>query len=120
MFGELVFGFDEWLIFATLLGLLFLATEIGFHLGRRVPTGINEHTRSQITMIQAAALGLLALLLGFALSMSISRFDARRQLVVEEPNAIGTTFLRAQLLPEPQRTQVFNRLRPYLDIQLEF
>jgi hypothetical protein len=119
VFGGLFYGLDEWLIFVILLGSLFLATEIGFQLGGRVRTGINEHARSQITTIQAAALGLLALLLGFALSMSISRFDARRQLVLDESNAIGTTLLRAQLLPELQRAEVFNRLRRYVDLQLE-
>jgi hypothetical protein len=58
-------------------------------------------------------------MLGFALLMSISRFDARRQLVLEESNAMGTALLRAQFLPEPQRTEVFNRLRRYVDVQLE-
>ena len=119
MAGGFFYSFNEWVIFAVLLGLLFLATEIGFLLGGRVQKGVHEHARSEITTIQAAALGLLALLLGFSLSMSISRFDARRQLVLEEANAIGTTLLRAQFLPEPQRAEVFDRLRRYVDVQLE-
>jgi hypothetical protein len=118
--GELFYGINEWFIFAALLVLLFLATETGFKLGRRARSGIDEHTRSEITMIQAAVLGLLALLLGFTFSMSASRFDTRKQLILEESNAIGTTFLRARLLPEPRRTEVSNVLRRYVDVRIEF
>ncbi|MGB7912657.1 MAG: hypothetical protein WCF59_10580, partial [Desulfobaccales bacterium] len=65
-------------------------------------------------------LGLLALLLGFTFSMAVSRYDARKQVVLEESNAIGTTFLRAQLLPEPPREEVSNLLRRYVEVRLEF
>jgi hypothetical protein len=54
-------------------------------------------------------------LLGFTLSMALSRFDHRKELVVDEANAIGTTYLRAQMLPEPARNQSINLLRRYAD-----
>ena len=67
---------------------------------------VGEDARSQIITIQGAMLGLLALLLGFTFSMAMSRFEVRKQQILEESNAIGTTYLRAQLMPEPQRKEV--------------
>lgn len=63
---------------------------------------------------------MLALLITFSFSMASSRFDARRVLLLEEVNAIGTTYLRAQLLPEPHRTEVAGLLREYVDVRLDF
>ena len=118
--GEMLFGLNEWLIFAIFIILLLSASEIGYRLGWRAQSKINEPTRSQVNMLQAASLGLLALLLGFTFSMALTRFDTRKQLVLDEANAIGTTYLRAQLLPNPARKEVSNLLRRYVDVRLEF
>ena len=120
MAGELFYVVNAWVIFVASIGFFLLATEAGFQLGSRARSSVNEHARSQITMIQGAVLGLLALLLGFTFAMAMSRFDTRKQLVLDESNAIGTTFLRARLLPEPHRTEVSNQLRRYVDVRLEF
>jgi hypothetical protein len=66
----------------------------------------------------ASILGLLAFLLAFTFSLAANRFDARRHAVLEEANAIGTTYLRARLLPEPQRTETARLLREYVDTRL--
>jgi hypothetical protein len=118
--GEILFGLNIWLVFAIVIALFLSADEIGFRLGRREQSKSNEPTRSQVNMLQAASLGLLALLLGFTFSMALTRYDTRRQLVLDEANAIGTTYLRAQLLPEPARKEVSNLLRRYVDVRLEF
>ena len=120
MSGEMLYGLNEWLIFAIIIGLLLLASEIGFRLGRRGHSKSNEHTRSHVNTLQAASLVLLALLLGFTFSMAVTRFDTRKQLVLDEANAIGTTYLRAQLLPDPSRKEVSTLLRRYVDVRLEF
>jgi len=117
---EIFYRIDLWILFAALLVCLLAAAEIGFLLGRRARPDIDEYTRSQINTIQAAVLGMLALLLGFTFSMSTSRYEVRKQLVLDESNAIGTTFLRAQLLPEPQRKDTSDLLRRYVDIRLKF
>lgn len=65
-------------------------------------------------LIPTSILGLLALLLGFTFSMAISRFEHRNILVVQEANAIGTAFLRAQTLPEPYDQRLSGMLRDYL------
>lgn len=120
MEGEMLYGVNEWAFFPFLLGLLVLATEIGFQLGHRVRSNFDEAARPHISTVQAAVLGLLALLLGFTFSASMSRFDTRKQLVVDESNAIGTGFLRTQMLPEPSKTEASDLLRRYVDVRLLF
>jgi len=61
----------------------------------------------------SAVLGLLALLLGFTFSLAVDRYETRRRLVLEEANAIGTTYLRAQLLQEPHRNRISDLLLGY-------
>ena len=56
--------------------------------------------------IVTAVLGLLALLLGFTFSLAIGRFEERRELVISDANAIGTAYLRTQLLPAPHRARL--------------
>lgn len=63
-------------------------------------------------------LGLLAFLLAFTFGLAAARFEARRQTVLEEANAIGTTYLRARLLPDPERTESAKLLREYVDVRL--
>jgi hypothetical protein len=111
---------DLLLVFLVSIGALVLFTELGFHLGRRAGRTTSDEARSQIGTIQAALLGLLALLLGFTFAMGMSRYEMRRQLVLDEANAIGTTYLRAQVLPEPQRQELSNLLRQYVQVRLDF
>jgi hypothetical protein len=69
-----------------------------------------------VGVVQAALLGLVGLLLAFGLTMAVGRYETRRALVVQEANAIGTTYLRAQLLSEPMRSESLELLRSYGDI----
>jgi len=68
-----------------------------------------------IGVVQGTLLGLVGLLLAFGLTMAVGRYEARRGLVVAESNAIGTTYLRAQLLAEPERTTSLSLLEMYGD-----
>lgn len=88
----------RWLFFASLLA----ATEIGFRLGRRFGDRIPDGIKSEISTVETGILSVLALLLGFTTSMAVSRFELRKQLVLEESDAIGTSLLRAQLIPARQ------------------
>ncbi|HET7086589.1 MAG TPA: hypothetical protein VFI23_17620 [Rhizomicrobium sp.] len=63
----------------------------------------------------SAILGLMALLTGFTFSLAIDRFETRRQLVLEHANAIGTAYLRIQLLPEPHRARLSGLINEYTD-----
>jgi hypothetical protein len=108
--------FINWLFFALML----TATEIGFRLGRKLEAGTPENIKSQISTVEAAILGILALLLGFTVSMAVSRFETRKQLVLEEADAIGTSSLRAQLLPAPAGPEIESLLRQYVDIRVQY
>lgn len=66
-----------------------------------------------------AVTGLLALLLGFTFSLAVDRFETRRVLVLEEANAIGTAYLRTQLLEEPHRARISDLLKRYVDLRIE-
>jgi hypothetical protein len=108
--------FINWLFFALML----TATEIGFRLGQKLEAGTPENIKSQISTVEAAILGILALLLGFTVSMAVSRFETRKQLVLEEADAIGTSSLRAQLLPAPAGPAIESLLRQYVDIRVQY
>ena len=120
MNGELLYGINGAIFSLVLFVILTVTIRLGCHFGLRKQAGINDAGRSQFASIQGAVLGLLALLLGFTFAMTVSRFDARKQLVLEEANAIGTAFLRAQLLPEPNRSEIAGLLRRYVDVRLLF
>ena len=97
--------------FTVILG----AIEIGWQLGIRS----GDRSGNNVSTLESAALGLLALIIGFTFAMTLSRFEARRDAVVNEANAIGTTALRARLLPEPHRTETLMLLQKYVQIRLD-
>jgi hypothetical protein len=105
------------LFFAAILAA---ASEVGFRLGRNAESRTAEKTKSQLGAIEGGILGVLALLLGFTMSMAVTRFEVRKQLVLEEANAIGTSYLRTQLLPAPESTEIANLLREYVIVRLQY
>lgn len=109
-----------WLAGAILLALVLLAAETGFRLGRKRTRAVDDAARSQFTAIEGSAMAVAGLLLAFTFSMSVSRFENRKQIVVLEANALGTAYLRARLLPPPQRQEVESSLRRYVDAWLEY
>ena len=108
-----------WALFGTTLVLVLLAVEGGFWLGRWRQRRAEHEQETPVGAIVGAILGLLGFLLAFTFGMAASRFDIRRELVLDEANAIGTTYLRAALVPEPHRTQIRTLLRDYVELRLE-
>lgn len=103
---------DHRLVTLAIVLLLAVSGEIGFRAGRRAKDS-KESFRSLMNGTGAAMLGLLGLLLGFSLSMAVSRWDVRHDVIVNEANAIGTIWLRAGLLEEPLRSDLRNTLHEY-------
>lgn len=97
--------------------LLWLAMEAGYRLGKWRHARSPDERDQPVGAMVASILGLVALVLGFTFSLAASRFDSRRTAVLEEANAIGTAYLRARLLPEPQRTEIARLLREYVDVR---
>jgi len=116
----MIWRLNELFLFGGSLALFLFVIEMSFRLSRRATSGGDADGKAHLGALQAAALVILALLLGFAFAMAVERFDMRKGLVVEEANAIGTTFLRSRLLPEPQRQEMAELLQHYVSARLAF
>jgi hypothetical protein len=106
------------LLGAILLACLAAAAFAGYWLRGKQPGGARDDGKQQDEgqgYIVSAVLGLLALLMGFTFSLAIDRFETRRELVLAESNAIGTAYLRTQLLAEPHRSRLSKLLVDYTD-----
>ena len=97
-----------------MFGIVLGATALGTVVGRRV-RHLSEALTEPFGVLQAAMLGVIGLILAFGLSLALSRYEDRRATIVEETNAIGTTYLRAQTLPEPIRSRSLDLLIDYTE-----
>jgi len=107
-----------WGLFLASCGLIWLALEAGYRLGRSRQSHAAEEKESSVGAMVGSILGLLAFLLAFTFGMAASRFEDRRQTLLQEANAIGTTYLRARMLPEAQRIESVKLLREYVDVRV--
>jgi len=107
---------------ALLAGGLFVGMSFLLEAGRRLGARrIRRHPEGAsvgVGAIDGAVFGLLGLLVAFTFSGAASRFDARRQLIVEETNDIGTAYLRLDLLPASAQAELRERFHQYLDSRL--
>jgi hypothetical protein len=113
-------GLDEIILFFIVVAIFCVVLELAFRLGRHHRTHSNDSTRSHLTVLQTALLGLLALLLGFNFAMATSRFEARKKLIQDEVTVIGSTYLRAKLLPSDLRGKMSTMLKDYVSARIEF
>ena len=104
-------------IFLVGVVLVFLACEIGWRLGRRRES---QGVGGNVAALEQSLLGVVALMIGFSFLMALTRFEMRRESVLNEANAIGTTALRARLLPEPYRTESLKLLREYVQMRVDY
>lgn len=117
---DFVYAMPVWLFALLFLALILVTTELGFRYGRRAGARQDEAEKSFIGAVEGGILAILGLLLGFTMNMAVNRFDARRHLVLEEANAIGTSFWRAQMAPAPEGPEMTNLLRNYVEARLQF
>ena len=107
-------------VFIALLIAQSLAANFGDFLQRR-GRPIHKDERQDIDTIQTAILTLLALIIGFSFSMAVTRYDQRKNYEEAEANAIGTEYVRADLLPvDNGALSVRGLLRKYLDQRILF
>jgi hypothetical protein len=110
-----LYEYPLWQIFLVGLGVICASVEVGCWLAKNA----GQQSSGNVSTLEGAVLGLLALMIGFTFSMALSRFEARRDAVLNEANAIGTTALRARLLPDPHRTETIKLLREYVKLRLD-
>jgi hypothetical protein len=103
---------------AGLVTGILLLMGLGRRVGARRVARYGEEAGAGATAIEGAVFGMLGLLLAFTFSGAASRFDTRRQLVVEEANNIGTAYLRLDLLPAGAQPEVRDLFRRYVDSRL--
>src|SRR6516162_603931 len=107
-----------WALFIFILLVVLLSVEFGYRLGKYRRRRREEEKEAPLGTMVGAELGLLAFILAFTFGLAAARFDTRRQVLLDEANAIGTTYLRAGILPE-RGQEIRALLRNYVDTRLE-
>lgn len=102
------------IVFAVVGGFTVAGVLLGRYLRRHA-----ESLNTPLGALQGALLGLVGLLLAFGLTLAVGRYENRRAATVDDANAIGTAYLRSQLLAEPVRTRSLALLRRYADFALQ-
>jgi hypothetical protein len=110
---------ESTLVALGLLGGMLVVGEIGRHLGVRRRARLMEGGAAGIGAVEAAVFALLGLLIAFTFQGAATRFDARRDLIVQEANNIGTAWLRIDILPADAQPAMRELFRQYLDSRLE-
>jgi hypothetical protein len=115
--SSVFYSLPSWALALIILAVIGGATLAGYAVG----SYLRKHhatLKEPFGVLQAALLGLVGLILAFGLSLALGRYEDRRSATVDEANAIGTTYLRAQLIAEPARTRSLALLRRYTDLAL--
>src|SRR6266436_2091797 len=97
---------------------MLLLLEVGRRIGLRRDPGDPQDAGAEIGVVDTAVFALLGLLIAFTFSGAASRWDTRRQLLVEEANAISTAYLRLDVLPPDAQSALREQFRQYVDARL--
>jgi len=116
IFGQMFAS--QWIVFVGLMILLVGLSELAWRMGI-ASSGRKSEADKDSGTVRSAVLALLGLLLGFSFAIAASRNEARRELLVEEANSIGTTTRRAELLPQQHASNVVQLLREYVPLRIE-
>lgn len=102
-----------WLLSLLVIAIVLVSNEVGWRLGSHQQQMQGIEGKTPISAPVGATMGLLAFLLAFTFGMAATRFDSRKQAVMQEANAIGTAYLRTSFLPEQPRAEARQILRDY-------
>jgi hypothetical protein len=106
-------------LFVVSLAVLWLSAQFGFSL-RKWLRPVAEDERADFDIVLTAALTLLSLIIGFSFSMAVGRYDQRKDYEAAEANAIGTEYLRSDLLGPPDAKRVQDLLKKYIALRVQF
>jgi hypothetical protein len=111
---------DHPIVFGPIVTLLLVAAGWAGGRLRSRPAVATAEGPASFKTLEGAVLGLLSLLLGFSFAMAVARYDHRKELELDEANAIGTSWLRTETLDEPERRSSREVLRAYIPVRLNF
>ncbi|HEX3112396.1 MAG TPA: hypothetical protein VHU20_03940, partial [Candidatus Eisenbacteria bacterium] len=111
--------FDLSVVYAGSFAVVIGSVLLGYALGQFQRRRAVDYSEGPVGAVVGAMLGLLAFILAFTFGIVTSRFDTRKQLLLQDVNAIATATLRAELLPEPHRTECSALMKRYLDLRVE-
>ena len=106
-----------WLLLIGTILVMVMFIEAGFRMGKRALATSKKAQASQVRAIMGAGLGLLAFMLAFTFSTAQSHFEARVQNLAEEARIARNAFMQADMMVEPERTQVKQLLRNYVELR---
>ncbi|CAE7793355.1 unnamed protein product, partial [Symbiodinium microadriaticum] len=115
-----IYDLPTWSIVGCILFLTFIANEIGFRFGWQDRARESDGSRAVSNGLKASILGLAALLLGFSFSTTSTKHYQRQRLVLDEANAIGTCYLRTDLLEAPHSLEMQQGLKRFTEQRLRF
>jgi hypothetical protein len=115
---ESIYEANEFAVVLAIFALMVIASETGFRLGRKSGKQVIRDAKSQHLTVEAGILGVLGLMLGFTMAMALDRFELRRQLVLQEAQAIGSAHLLTQLLPAQESKEIDDLLRAYAGVRI--
>jgi hypothetical protein len=118
--SNFLYDFNLVSVFISVVIVLFVLSQIGFSLGAFIRKRWPDKTSGPSDFVITTILGLVSLFLGFTFSMAIDRYDGRKELVVKEANAIGTAYLRTQMIDEHHGEVARELFKKYVDARLEF
>jgi hypothetical protein len=116
-YEQMLDNFPVWLIYLGTICIFSASFQTGYWGGQwslNKERETTENRKSHANVALGAMFGLLGLLIAFTFSIAGGQYDARRTLVIDDANAIGTAYLRAELLPEPERSKVRQLLQEYI------
>ncbi|HZY98540.1 MAG TPA: hypothetical protein VFE36_03120 [Candidatus Baltobacteraceae bacterium] len=108
---------DIWVIVLLIAAMIVVCGEVGFRIGAGIKMNLHE---SPYGVLQAAIFGLLALLIAFSFSLGLARYDARRESIVSEADAIRVVMRRSELLDEKRAVLMRGYLSRYVDARVGF
>jgi hypothetical protein len=116
--NELLYAIPTIVLIPIMLIMLFAVIALGGRYGQSLSSLVSEAEKLQVSAMQGSLMGLLALLVGFSFSLALSRFNDRSVAVVTEANAIGTAWLRSDLLEGPAKAALQSALADYAAARL--
>jgi hypothetical protein len=115
---DLLASLPLWANLVLTLLIVLLAVELGYRAGVLRQGRATHEKEAPVGVMVGATLGLLAFMLAFTFGFAANLFQVKRDVVLEEANAIGTAYLRADLLPESHVPDVRALFREYVDVRL--